>query len=143
MAHVGALPETNDILSPVIIALFGMPSPLAKKEEECHFFLETITKEKFLVLNLPFRHIECFKTWASHTESTVRCAYCRTTYPYEDACFLCLQEYTEKLNCTTFCHAKIHTECTIDLTVLLSLLTHDHSMECGRLVHCNKLWLHA
>ena len=79
MAHVGALPETNDILSPVIIALFGMPSPLAKIEEECHFFLETITKEQFLVLILPscghFRHTECFKTWASHTESTVRCAY--------------------------------------------------------------------
>ena len=45
----------------------------------------------------------CFKTWASHAESTVRCAYCRTTYPYEDACFLCLQAYTEKLNYTTCC----------------------------------------
>ena len=61
-----------------------------------------------------YAHTECFKTWASlsRKESTVRCAYCRTIYPYEDTCFLCLQEYTEKLICTACCHTKVHTECS-------------------------------
>ena len=65
---------------------------------------------------------KCFKTWASasHTKSTVRCAYCRTLYQYEDTCFLCLQEYTKKLSCTTCCHTKVHSECTTDLAAVLS-----------------------
>ena len=82
-----------------------------------------------------------FQNLASHAESTVRCAYCRTIYPYEDSCFLYLQEYTEKLTCTNCCHAKVHTECPTALTTLLSLLTYDHSLECGQVVHCNQLWL--
>ena len=86
-------------------------------------------------------YTKCFKTWASHAESTVCCACCRTIYPYEDMCFLCLQEYTEKLNCTDCCHAKVHTECTTTLTALLSLLTYDHSLECGQVIHCNQPWL--
>ena len=137
----------SDILSPTIIPLFGILSPPAEKEEECHFCMEKITNAQFLVFKLPccghYTHTECFKTWASlsHKESTVRCAYCRTTYPYEDTCFLCLQEYTEKLNCTMCCHVKVHTECTTDLASLLSLLTYDHSLECGQLVCCNRLWV--
>ena len=75
-----------------------------------------------------------FQKLASHAESTVRCAYRRTIYPYEDSCFLCLQEYTEKLICTNHCHAKVHTECTKALTTLISLLTYDHSLECVQLV---------
>lgn len=95
MKHIGTLPETNDILSPTTITLFGILSPPAEilsPPTECHFCLETITKGQFFVFNT-----ECFKTWASasHTESTVRYAYCRTIYQYEDTCFLCLQEYTE------------------------------------------------
>ena len=100
MEHIGTLPETNDVLSPTITPLFGILSPPAEKEEECHFCMEKITKGQFLVFNLPccrhYAHTKCFKTWASlsHKESTVRCAYCRTIYPYKDVCFLCLQEYT-------------------------------------------------
>ena len=147
MEHIGTLSETNNIFSPTIILLFGILSPPAEKEEECHFCVEKITKGQFLVFKLPccghYTHTECFKTWASlsHKESTVRCAYCRTRYPYEDTCFLCLQEYTEKFNCTMCCHTKVHTECTTDLTSLLSLLTYDHSLECGQLTSCNRLWV--
>ena len=135
MEHVGTLAETNDVLSPTIIPLFGILSPPAEQEEECHFCLETITKGQFMVFKLP-----CCGHHA-HTESTVRCAYCRTTYPYEDTCFLCLEKYTEKLNCTMCCHTKVHAECTADLTVLLSLLTYDHTLECGQLTDCNRLWV--
>ena len=149
MEHIGTLPETNDILSPTIIPLFGILSPPAEHEEDCHFCLEKITKGQFMVLKLPccghYTHIACFKTWAcaSQVESTVRCAYCRTIYPYEDTCLLCLQEYTEKLACTTCCHTKVHTECSIDLTTLLSLLTYDHLLQCGQLTNCNCLWVHV
>ena len=96
----------------------------------CRICMEKITKGQFLVFQLPccghYVHTECFKIWAStsHTESTVRCAYCRTIYQYEDTCFLCLQEYTKKLNSTTCCHAKVHSECTTDLTALFSLLNY-------------------
>ena len=142
MEHIETLPETNDVLSPTIIPLFGILSPPAEKEKdlECHFCMGKITKEQFLVFKLPccrhYAHTERFKTWASlsHKKSTVRCAYCRTIYPYEDVCSLWLQKYTEKLNCTACCHTKVHTECSTDLTVLLSLLTYDHSLECDSLI---------
>ena len=102
MEHVGTLAETNDVLSPTIILLFGLLSPPAEQEEECHFCFETIAKGQFMVLKLPccghLTHTSYFETWASTSqkESIVHCAYCRTAYPYEDTCFLCLQEYTEK-----------------------------------------------
>ena len=145
MEHIGTPAETEDVLSPTIIPLFGILSPPAEQEEECHFCLETITKGQFMVFKLPccghLAQTECLKTWASASqkESIVRCAYCRTTYPYEDTRFLCLQEYTEKLNCRMCCHTKVHTECTSDLTVLLSLLTYDHTLKCGQLTECNSL----
>ena len=110
MEHIGTLAETEDVLSPTIIPLFGILSPPAEQEEECHFCIETITKGQFMVFKLPccghHTHTECFKTWASASqkESTVRCAYCRTTYQCEDTCFLCLQEYTPK-NSTAQCAA--------------------------------------
>ena len=110
MEHIGTLAETEDVLSPTIIPLFGLLSPPAEQEEKCHFCLETITKGQFMVFKLPccghLTHTECFKTWASASqkESVVHCAYCRTSYPYEHTCFLCLQEYTKKLNCTKCCH---------------------------------------
>ena len=143
MEHIETLFETNDILSPTIITLFGLLSLPAKQEEDCHFCLKTITKRHFTILKLPccrhLTHTECFKTWASASqkESVVRCAYCRTVYPYEDTCFLCLQEYTKKLTCTTCWHTKVYTECTAELTTLLSLLTYDHSLECGQLTDYN------
>ena len=33
MEHVGTLPETNDVLSPTIIPLFGILSPLIRKSD--------------------------------------------------------------------------------------------------------------
>ena len=147
MEHVGNLAEADDVLSPTIISLFGLLSPPAEQEETCHFCFETITKGQFMELKLPccghLTHAGCFKTWASTSQkdSVVHCAYCRTAYPYEDTCFLCLQEYTEKLNCTKCCHTKVHAECTEDITVLLSLLTYEHTLQCGQLTECNRLWV--
>ena len=147
MEHVGDLAEAGDVLSPTIISLFGLLSSPAEQEETCHFCFETITKGQFMVLKLSccehLTHASCFKTWASTSQkdSVVHCAYCRTAYPYEDTCFLCLQEYTENLNCTKCCHTKVHAECTKDLTVLLSLLTYDHTLQCGQLTECNRLWV--
>ena len=147
MEHVGDLAEAGDVLSPTIIPLFGLLSPPGEQEETCHFCFETITKGQFLVLKLPccghHVHTTCFKTWAStsHKESIVHCAYCRTAYPYEDTCFLCLQEYTENLNCTRCCHTKLHTECIEDLTALLQLLSYQHTLECRQLTECNRLWV--
>ena len=43
MEHIGTLPETNDILLPTIIPLFGILS-LPAEQEDCHFCLEKITK---------------------------------------------------------------------------------------------------
>ena len=74
MEHIGTLPETNDILSPTIVPLFGILNPPGQKEEECHFCMEKITKGQCLVFKLPccghYTHTECFKTWAllSHKE---------------------------------------------------------------------------
>ena len=85
--------------------------PSHRQRRKCHFCLEKITTGQFMVFKQPcckhHTHTECFKTWTSHTESTVRCTHCRTTYQYEDKCFLCLQEYTKKLNCTICCHTKV------------------------------------
>ena len=53
MEEVGTLPETNDVLSPTIIPLFGILSPPAEQEEECHFCLETTTKGQFMIFKLP------------------------------------------------------------------------------------------
>ena len=145
--HVGTLAEAEDVLSLTIIALFGLLSPPAEQEETCHFCFETIAKGQFMVLKLPcgghLTHTSCFKKWAStsHKKFVVHCAYCRTSYPYEDTCFLCLQEYTEKLSCTMCCHTKLHAECTADFAVLLSLLPYEHTLECGQLTECNRLWV--
>ena len=147
MEHIGTLPETEDVLSPTIILLFAILSPPAEQEEKFPFCLEIITKGQFMVFKLPccgyLTHTECFKTWASTSqkESIIRCAYCRTAYPYEDTCFLCLQEYTEKLDWTKCCHMKVHVECTKDLIILLTLLTFEHTLECGQLTDCNCLWV--
>ena len=76
MEHIGTLPETNDVLSPTIITLFGILCPPAKKEKDSHICMDKITKGQFLVFQLPccghYVPTECFKIWAStsHTEST-------------------------------------------------------------------------
>ena len=148
MEHVGTLPETNNVLSPIIIPLFGILSLPAEKDEDCHICYEKITKGHFLVAQLPccrhYVHTVCFKTWAStsHAESTVCCAYCRTKYVYKDKCFLCLNNINSKnLKCTNCCHTTVHSKCSKDLTDIVTLLTFDHSLECGQLVDCNCLWL--
>ena len=101
MEHVGTLAEANNVLSPTIIALYGLLSPPAEQEETCHFCFKTITKGQFMVLKLlccgHLVHTCCFKTRASTSlkEFVVHCAYCRTAYLYEDTCFLCLPEDTQ------------------------------------------------
>ena len=90
------------------------------------------------------RHAECFKTWAStsHTESIVRCAYCRTIYHYENKCFLCLNTiHDENLACTNCCHTKIHSNCSTDLADLILLLPYEFTLECGQLADCNRYWV--
>ena len=44
MEHIGTLTETEDVLSPTIILLFGILSPPAEQKKKCHFCLEIITK---------------------------------------------------------------------------------------------------
>ena len=148
MEHIGTLPETNEISLPTIIPLFGILVPVSAEKEDCHICLETITKGQLMVIQLPcckhYVHADCFKTWAStsHTESVVRCAYCRSIYHYEDKCFLFLNTiHDENLTCANCCHMKIHSECSKELTNLLTLLTFEHSLECGQVVHCNSLWI--
>ena len=152
MEHVGTLPRPNDVLSTTVIPLFGLLSSVAvDKDEECHFCLETITKRQLLAILLPcckhYVHAECFKTWAttSQSESIVRCAYCRTVYPYEDKCFLCLHPVNdnENLSFTNCCQTKIHRECKQELKELIILLTFDRVLECGQLVNCNSLWINV
>lgn len=99
MEHIGTLPNENEVLLPAIIPLFGILCPsTASKDEKCHFCKEKITKRQFLLMKSPccrhLVHAECFKTCSSafHTGSNVRCAYCRTPYTHEEACFLCLHE---------------------------------------------------
>ena len=147
MDHIESLPKTNDVLSPTMISLFGILCPPAEKGRVSLLSRNndkrTISCVQTTVLRALHSH-RMFQDWAllSHTESTVRCAYCKTTYPYEDTCFLCLQEYAEILNCTTCCHTKVHSEFISELAALLSLLSYDHSSECGQLTNCNRLWVH-
>ena len=148
MEHIGTLPDENQVSSPAIIPLFGILCPSASHDEECYFCMEEITKGQFLVMKSPccghLAHTACLKTWVStsHVDSNVRCAYCRTPYPYEEVCFLCLEEKkNEDLPCTNCCHTKIHSQCAIDLHFLVSSFTFDYSLECGGLTYCNSLWL--
>ena len=148
MERVGILPEPDAVLSTTIIGLFGILSSTAKTDEECHFCLEKITKGQFCILKLPCCghqvHTDCFKIWATSPQPKVRCAYCRTKYIYEDNCFLCLNKISdEKISYTNCCHSKIHTKCATELTELVTLLTFEHSLECGQLSNCNCIWVHV
>ena len=149
MENIGILPNENQVLPRPVIPLFGILCPEASKNEECHFCMENITKGQFLTMQLPccghLAHTECFKIWgtASHTESNVNCAYCRTPYPHQEVCFLCLKEINndEDLTPTNCCHTLIHSQCATELLFLVSSLGFEHSLECGQLTDCNRLWL--
>ena len=143
MEHVGTLPETNDILSPRIKPLFGKLSPPAEKEE-CNFCLlqdnfwcsnyraadTTLTQNvsrpghRYLIKNKPCAAPIVEQHINTNTHASFAC-----------------KNTPKKLNCTMCCHKKVHTECTTDLTTLLSLLTYDHSLECGQLTGCNRHWV--
>jgi hypothetical protein len=100
MESVGVLPAPEDILSSNILSLFGILSNDApEEEEECHFCFEVIKVKDLFAMKTPccqhFAHSSCFKTWAyssalNTSDESVRCAYCRTLYPHEEFCFLCL-----------------------------------------------------
>ena len=151
MAHIGTLPDENQVLSPAIIPLFGILCPSASEDKECYFCMEKITKGQFFVMKSPccgpLSHTECFKTWGSTShvysnQANVHCAYCQTPYPYKEICFLCLQEKkNEDPSCTNCCHTKLHWPCATDLLDLVSSLTFDYTLECGELTYCNSLWL--
>ena len=151
MEHIGTLPKPNDVLSPTIIPLFGLLSSVSVEKEDCHICLETITKRQLLAIHLPCCkhdvHADCFKTWAStsQTNSIVHCAHCRAVYHYKDKCFLCLNTMNnnENLTYTKCCHTKIHSKCKKELADLVTLLTFDHTLECGQIANCNSLWINV
>ena len=109
--------------------------------------MESIAKGQFLIIQSPccghLDHTECFKTWgtALHTGSNVNCAYCRTPYPHQEVCFLCLKEIKndEDLTPTNCCHTLIHSQCTTELLLLVSSLRFEYSLECRQLMDCNHL----
>ena len=142
MEHIGTLAETNDVLSPTTIPLFGILSPPAE-QEECHFCLEAITKRTVYGIQ-----IAVLRTQRSHRmfqdmgiafsyriNSTLRLlqnhlSIRRHMLPLPGK----IHRETQLYMC---CHTKVRTECTADLAVLLSLLTYEHTLECGQLTNCN------
>ena len=138
------------MLSTTITSPFGILSTPASQNEDCHVCLEKINIKQLYVVKLPccghLAHSECFKTWAlsSLNTSELRCAYCRTTYPYEDKCFLCLNNLKDKdTKCTSCCQSRVHAECVNELQELRTLLVFEHTLECGQLWACNCLWVHV
>ena len=152
MESVGALPAPDDTLSPKIIPLFGILSTVHDNlEEECHFCLTNIKNNDLFVTKTPCCrhniHCKCFKRWAELSvtdDDTIRCAYCRTMYPYEEYCFLCLQKKTnnQRLMKTNCCQSTIHNRCVEDLLYILAHLSYEFTLECGQTSWCNCLWLH-
>ena len=150
MNQIGILPEPDAILSTSTIPLFGILTPPASEDEDCHICLEPIKKQLFIV-KLPCcghqTHSECFKTWAltSLNETKIRCAYCRSELHYEKKCFLCLKQIEDK-NVkwwTSCCNSKVHSECATEIADLSTVITYEHNLACGQLSHCNCIWVHV
>ena len=61
---------------------------------------------------------------------TIRCAYCRTMYPYEEYCFLCLRKKTnnQRLMKTNCCQSTIHNRCVEDLLYILAHLSYEFTL---------------
>ena len=87
MDHIGILPEPDAVLPTTVIPLFGLlANPKLREDEECHIFLEKISKLVAFIVETPccgrLAHTECFQTWAESTlnATTIRCAYHRSVY---------------------------------------------------------------
>ena len=148
METVGALPAPDVILpTSTIIHLFCILSENGIEEKQCHFCFEGIEAEEVLAMNTPCchqgAHCECFRYWAASSvvDKTVRCGYCRTLFPDNELCFLCLEKKNnEQLMITNCCHTTIHTECITRLRSVLSRLSIDVVLECGQEApQCTKL----
>ena len=148
METVGALPAPDVILpTSTIIHLFGILSENGIEEKQCHFCFEGIEAEEVLAMNTPCchqgAHCECFRYWAASSvvDETVRCGYCRTLFPDNELCFLCLEKKNnEQLMITNCCHTTIHTECITRLRSVLSRLSIDVVLECGQATYCGCIW---
>ena len=100
METVGALPAPDVILPTTIIHLFGIVSENGIEEKQCHFCFGAIEAEELLSMDTPCcpqgAHCDCFRYWAASSVvgGTVRCGYCRTLFPDNQLCFLCLEKRT-------------------------------------------------
>ena len=101
MEIVGDLPGPEEILPNTVIPPFGILCKNVTNSAECHFCLETIKNEETRTFATPCCkqkvHCSCFERWAVTAvtitgSTTVRCAYCRTIFPSEQLCFLCLKK---------------------------------------------------
>ena len=105
MEIVGALPEPEEILPNTIISLFRILCKNVTESEERHFCLETIEDKEPRTFVTPCCnqkvHCSSFEHWAATAitktgSTTVRCAYCRTIFPSEQLCFLCLKRKKQR-----------------------------------------------
>ena len=148
METVGALPAPDVILPTTIIHLFGIASENGTEEKQCHFCFGAIEAEELLVMDTPCcrqgAHCECFRYWAASSvvDETVRCGYCRTLFPDNQLCFLCLEKKNdnEQLMVTNCCHTTVHAECITLLRSVLSRLPFDVVLECGQVTYCGCIW---
>ena len=142
MEIVGALPEPEEILPNTIISLFGILCKNVTESAECHFGLETIEDKDPRTFATPCCnkkvHCSCFERWTATAitttgSTTVRCAYCRTIFPSEQLCFLCLKtKNNEAVAKTQCCRTTIHRQC-INVVQATSILptNSNYILECG------------
>ena len=142
------MPE--DVLPTTIIPLFGILSQNNTIEGECHFCFEKIEREELLAMKTPCcqqtAHCRCFRTWATLslnlTNATLRCAYCRATFPDEELCFLCLEKKNsnEQFTVTNCCQTTVHEDCIKDLRRALLPLSFEFTLECSQQTWCGCIW---
>ena len=148
MEIVGDLPGPEEILPNTIIPLFGILCKNVTNSAECHFCLETIENEETRTFATPCCkqkvHCSCFERWAMNTvtitgSTTVRCAYCRTVFPSEQICFLCLKrKRNEAMAKTQCCRTSINHQCINEVQATSILPTDsNYILQCG---FCGCIW---
>ena len=87
---------------------------------------------------------ECFKYCAASSvaDETVRCGYCRTLFPDNQLCFLCLEKKNdnEQLVITNCYHTTVHAECIMLVRSVLSQLPLTSSWNADKLHTVGVLW---
>ena len=148
MEIVGDLPGPEEILPNTIIPLFGILCKNVTNSAECHFCLETIENGETQTFATPCCkqtvHCSCFDRWAATSvtitgSTTVRCAYCRTVFPSEQLCFLCLKrKRNEAMAKTRCCRTSIHHQCINEVQTASTVPTDsNYILECG---FCGCVW---